>query len=88
MTVDGTRESVASLLPYATGGSFLNSLGDVTRTADAYTAGDWARLRDLKAAWDPDNVFGRNHNIPPAGAAMNFPVPGGHRVRTQRIAVR
>jgi FAD/FMN-containing dehydrogenase len=26
----------------------------------------WARLREVKALWDPDNVFRFNHNIPPA----------------------
>jgi FAD/FMN-containing dehydrogenase len=27
----------------------------------------WARLRALKAKWDPQNLFAGNHNIPPAG---------------------
>jgi FAD/FMN-containing dehydrogenase len=27
----------------------------------------WARLRALKAQWDPQNLFAGNHNIPPAG---------------------
>jgi hypothetical protein len=51
--------------PHATGGSFLNFLSDADRTADAYTTGDHQRLRAVKATWDPDNVFGANHNIPP-----------------------
>ena len=58
---------VAKLRPYATGGSFLNFLGDADRTADAYTAEDYRRLTEVKAAYDPDNVFAANHNIPPAG---------------------
>ena len=52
--------------PHSTGGSFLNFLGDPARTADAYTDDDYRRLREVKAAYDPDNVFGANHNIPPA----------------------
>ena len=54
------------LRPYATGGSWLNFLGDATRTEAAYTTGDYQRLRAVKATWDPDNVFSANHNIPPA----------------------
>jgi FAD/FMN-containing dehydrogenase len=57
----------ANLRPHATGDSFLNFLGDAARTADAYTEGDYRRLREVKAAYDPDNVFSANHNIPPAG---------------------
>ena len=56
----------ARLEPHATGGSFLNFLGDADRTAEAYTADDYRRLAEVKAAWDPDNVFRGNHNIPPA----------------------
>ncbi|HKE68146.1 MAG TPA: BBE domain-containing protein [Nocardioidaceae bacterium] len=51
---------------YATGGSFLNWLHDASRTADAYTPSDYAALREVKRAYDPDNVFHRHHNIRPA----------------------
>jgi FAD/FMN-containing dehydrogenase len=60
------REAVERLRPYAHGGSFLNFLGDPERTSDAYTASDWKRLTEVKAQYDPDNVFAGNHNIPPA----------------------
>jgi FAD/FMN-containing dehydrogenase len=77
MTVDGGDDAAASLRPYATGGSFLNFLGDQSRTADAYTAADWERLRELKGLWDPANVFGRTHNIAPATlGARAFRRPG------------
>ena len=56
----------AELDPHATGGSFLNFLGDPDRTYTAYTPDDYRRLREVKAAYDPDNVFAANHNIPPA----------------------
>ena len=62
----GVQNVVTNLLPHATGDSFLNFLGDRARTADAYTDGDYKRLREVKAAYDPDNVFAANHNIPPA----------------------
>jgi FAD/FMN-containing dehydrogenase len=56
----------AKLDSYATGGSFLNFLGDPERTEAAYTPDDYRRLREIKAEYDPDNVFSANHNIPPA----------------------
>ena len=54
---------VDRLRPHATGGSFLNFLGDPGRIADAYTPEDYRRLTEVKAAWDPDNVFRGNHNL-------------------------
>jgi FAD/FMN-containing dehydrogenase len=84
--------AVDSVRPFATGGSFLNSLGDQRRTADAYTAADWAQLRALKREWDPGNVFGRTHNIAPATVApaqrpaMNFRAPASHTGRTYEVA--
>jgi hypothetical protein len=66
VTVDG--EDVAPLAPHVTGGSFLNFLKDTARTRDAYTPADYARLLELKRAYDPDNVFGVGHGIVPAPA--------------------
>ena len=69
VTVDG--EDIGPLAPHVTGGTFLNFLKDTSRTRDAYTAADYARLRELKRAYDPDNVFGVGHNIP-ADPARQF----------------
>jgi FAD/FMN-containing dehydrogenase len=52
--------------PQATGGTFLNFLGDPAQTATAYTPADYQRLRAVKAMYDRNNVFRINHNIPPA----------------------
>jgi hypothetical protein len=57
----------SNLQPYATGGSFLNFLGDAAKTETAYTPDNYRRLAAVKRAYDPDNVFHLNHNIPPAG---------------------
>jgi hypothetical protein len=70
VTVDG--EDLAPLAPHVTGGSFLNFLRDTSRTRAAYTARDFARLQELKRAYDPDNVFGAGHNIAPAPAALGL----------------
>ena len=69
VTVDG--DDAAPLAPHVTGGSFLNFLRDPSRTRDAYTASDFARLAELKRAYDPDNVFGTGHNIAPASGTLS-----------------
>jgi FAD/FMN-containing dehydrogenase len=66
LTVDGSPEDASPLEAYATGGSFLNFLHDTSKTATAYTPRDHRRLREVKRAYDPQNVFHRNHNIQPA----------------------
>ena len=65
--VDAELPAVAAALaPHATGGSFLNFLRDPARTATAFTPANYRDLREVKATYDPDNVFRVNHNIPPA----------------------
>jgi FAD/FMN-containing dehydrogenase len=56
---------VETLRPHATGGAFLNFLSDTDRTAAAYTPADLRRLRAVKAAYDPDDVFRLNHTVSP-----------------------
>lgn len=57
----------AALAPAATGGVYVNLLADdePERVPSAY-GDNYGRLRELKRAWDPDNTFRSNHNIPPA----------------------
>jgi FAD/FMN-containing dehydrogenase len=64
IVVDGAQEP--TIAAHATGGTFLNWLHDPARTHTAYTAENYARLRELKLAYDPDNIFGLAKNIPPA----------------------
>ncbi|MES9602125.1 FAD-binding protein [Actinomadura sp. NPDC000929] len=66
LTIEGSAADAAPLAAFATGGSFLNFLHDTSRTATAYTPEDFRRLREVKRAYDPQNVFHRNHNIRPA----------------------
>jgi hypothetical protein len=70
VTVDGDHAD--PLAPHVTGGTFLNFVKDPTRTRDAYTASDYARLAELKSAYDPDNVFGLGHTIQPASRAARL----------------
>jgi FAD/FMN-containing dehydrogenase len=60
------REMCAELKPYATGGVYLNFIGD--EGEDRVHAGfgdEYERIAAVKAEWDPDNVFRQNHNVKP-----------------------
>jgi FAD/FMN-containing dehydrogenase len=59
----------AALAPYATGGSFLNFLADPARTETAFTAANLRRLREVKRAYDPGELFAVGHSVAPAGGA-------------------
>ncbi|UYM04623.1 FAD-binding oxidoreductase [Solicola gregarius] len=58
----GAADQVASIAdrvrPYASGLTFRNFETDPARMSAAYTAEDYARLTQIKTAWDPDGVFG------------------------------
>jgi FAD/FMN-containing dehydrogenase len=63
-------KQIASVLkPWSTGRVYLNYIGNEgqERVDASFGAMKLARLRALKAKWDPDNVFRHNHNIRPAG---------------------
>jgi FAD/FMN-containing dehydrogenase len=49
-------------------GVYVNFLGNEgeARDRDAYPGSTWDRLRQIKARYDPTNLFRLNHNIPPA----------------------
>ncbi|MFY1693115.1 FAD-binding oxidoreductase [Plantactinospora sp. WMMB782] len=72
-----------ALHPWTVGGAFLNFLGDTRRTATAYSAADHRRLRLVKAAYDPGNLFRAGHNIPPASSSQGGPRSPAHRAPWQ-----
>ena len=61
-------QQVRAVLDQGVPGVYVNFLGDEgpDRLRAAYPGTTWDRLRTVKARVDPDNVFHRNHNIPPA----------------------
>ncbi len=63
-----TKELSTAMKPWSTGGAYLNFLADEgqARVEAAFGARKYARLRELKKKWDPDNLFLLNQNIPPA----------------------
>jgi FAD/FMN-containing dehydrogenase len=65
--IASARESAARLAPFASG-AYVNVLGDegAAGVRLAYPPEKLARLTALKNAYDPDNVFHLNQNIPPS----------------------
>jgi FAD/FMN-containing dehydrogenase len=62
------RDGWARIGPFSTGGNYVNfqlADDDAARTADAYGK-NYQRLQQVKATYDPDNLFRVNRNIPPA----------------------
>lgn len=60
----------ADLQPWASGAVYLNFIGDegARRVVAGFGEENYARLAQIKAQYDPDNVFHMNHNIKPAVA--------------------
>ena len=57
-----------AMQPFATGGVYVNFLSEEgdERIRAAYGADKFARLAQIKARYDPENLFRLNQNIPPA----------------------
>jgi FAD binding domain-containing protein/berberine-like enzyme len=74
------RDLWHALRPYAPDdGTYLNFEADTDerRVRASYGEGKYRRLAALKGAWDPDNVFRHNPNIPPAGVGIPSPRQAG-----------
>ena len=67
LQVDWVRRAMAIVEPDAEMGRYCNEIGDsgLEETRAIYGDAKLERLRALKRAWDPDNVFHLNHNIAP-----------------------
>ncbi|MFF0725649.1 FAD-binding protein [Streptomyces sp. NPDC004134] len=79
LTAPGTDSGVpAALGEWSTGGRYVNFLagpGTEELAAEAYDAETYARLRAVKGAYDPENVFRHGHALPPPGSGSAV---GGH----------
>jgi FAD/FMN-containing dehydrogenase len=64
---DWTRQAMAIVEPDLLPGRYINELADAgpAITRACYGDAKLERLRGLKRAWDPTNVFHLNHNIAP-----------------------
>jgi hypothetical protein len=67
------RESFRQIAPYSTGTTYTNFTGQADEAVGALAAtaygANMARLRLIKAQYDPDNFFRVNANIAPASNA-------------------
>ena len=66
--IEWARESWRDLRQFSTGGTYINFLNEEEgddRTRAAYRT-NYARLAQVKAKWDPSNLFRTNKNIGPA----------------------
>jgi FAD/FMN-containing dehydrogenase len=62
------RDGWERIRPYSTGGNYVNfqlAEDDSTRTTAAYGS-NYRRLQQVKATYDPHNLFRVNRNVPPA----------------------
>ncbi len=68
------RDFFRDAAPCASGGVYVNFMpqDESERTSDAYGA-NYQRLAQIKAQYDPDNLFRANQNIRPALAAVACP---------------
>jgi FAD/FMN-containing dehydrogenase len=68
--VSWVRETFAALRPVCSGGAYVNFMDRDEQASDqAAYGGTLRRLRQVKAAYDPQNVFRLNQNITPRDAA-------------------
>ncbi|HSE07980.1 MAG TPA: FAD-binding oxidoreductase [Nocardioidaceae bacterium] len=81
--IEWVKQFRRDIAPYATGGVYLNFIGDEgeARIRQAYGEAKYDRLRQVKAAYDPDNVFRGNQNIAPAAQSVGLADTGHVEVR-------
>jgi len=70
------KDYAAALHPHGVGGAYVNFLDadDQPHVAENY-AGNYARLAEVKAKYDPDNLFHINQNIVPAARPLTALAP-------------
>ena len=60
------RDTFAAARPFLDGGSYSNFMDRDAEDPDAAYGSTLRRLRAVKRAWDPENVFHLNQNVRPA----------------------
>lgn len=62
-----TRKFFDAMQPHSTGAAYANYLGEGDRARDAFGE-NYDRLSQLKAQFDPTNLFKNTQNVPPASS--------------------
>ena len=66
--VEWARDYWEAVHPYSAGGAYVNfMMEEGAARVEATYGGNYARLRQVKAKYDPENLFRVNQNIAPAG---------------------
>jgi len=70
--IEWTRQFWAAMQPHSAGSVYVNTLNadESSRISEAYGP-NYSRLAEVKAKYDPSNLFRVNHNIRPARAAAS-----------------
>ena len=78
-------DGLAAALQQDDHGAYVNFLGDEgeDRIRAAYPGSTWDRLAEIKARYDPTNLFRLNQNIAPAGGRAEPADDPGARQRTR-----
>jgi hypothetical protein len=66
--IEWARGSAAAVRPFTSGSTYVNFIAadeGPARVPSAYADQTYRRLRELKAAYDPQNLLGGSLNIPP-----------------------
>ena len=65
---------------FSTGGTYINFLteDDGADRTEAALGGAVHRLAQIKARWDPENVFRTNRNITPSPYTLSTEAAGAH----------
>jgi FAD/FMN-containing dehydrogenase len=68
VNIEWAREAWADMKAFSTGGTYINFLtkDEGPERIEAALSNGLQRLAEVKAKWDPDNVFRTNRNIRPA----------------------
>jgi FAD/FMN-containing dehydrogenase len=64
--VEWAQRVIAAAEDASTGRAYVNFLGDSGAARSSYGADTYARLAELKATWDPTNLFRLNQNVEPS----------------------
>jgi len=83
--IEWTRHAWHDMKCFSTGGTYINFLteDDGAERTEAALGGALQRLTQVKARWDPQNVFRTNRNITPAGTGS---LPAEQRPRNRRTS--